>query len=376
MELSAVAIREDKQGGSGGIGSIPPICCLLTTRRPPFMRSGFEKAPPLPDLSMRIMLRVLEEQGLAARPALEAAGFPEGLGQLPGEVSLQQELAFQEAFVGITGYRPDLWVQTGARYHLPSYGRLGMALMTSPDLGAMVSASTSTGELDYSLVELSPIEDGGLLSGQRLDFRRVPEPLVDFTTYRDLGAMLTALHDVWAGPFPLGSIELALPSPTPGEFTVMDHEVRFDAAATEVRWDRSYSSRRLYYGDPALHAAYMEECLQRIQMSTSGDDLLDALTEILVKQDGSPVTLSSFAAETGHSERTLQRRLLEHGARFRDLLEEARRRVASDLLTATDTPIAEIAWRLGYSEPTSFNHAFRRWTGVSPTIMRQRRGKV
>jgi len=46
--------------------------------------------------------------------------------------------------------------------------------------------------------------------------------------------------------------------------------------------------------------------------------------------------------------------------------------VASDLLTETDAPIVEIAWRLGYSESTSFNHAFHRWTGVSPKIMRQR----
>lgn len=337
------------------------------------MSSGTDKAPPLPDLSMRIMLRVLEEQGLSAQPALEAAGLPQGLGHLPDEVSLQQELAFQQAFVAITGYRPDLWIQTGARYHLPSYGRLGMALMTSPDLGAMVDASTSTGELDYSLVEMRPVEDAGALSGQRLDFRRVPESLVEFTTYRDLGAVLTALNDVWAGPFPLQSIELALPSPTRGDFTIMDHPVRFDAASTEVRWNPAYSSRRLYYGDPTLHAAYVEDCLRRIQLSSSGDELLDALVSAVLKQDGTPVTLAGFAAEAGLSERTLQRRLRERGTRFRDLLEEARRRIASDLLTATDTPVAEIAWRLGYSEPTSFNHAFRRWTGVSPTVMRQRR---
>jgi len=32
--------------------------------------------------------------------------------------------------------------------------------------------------------------------------------------------------------------------------------------------------------------------------------------------------------------------------------------------------IAEIAWSFGYSYPTSFAHAFRRWTGMSPRAFR------
>jgi len=331
---------------------------------------------PLPDLSMRIMLRVLEENGLPTRRALEAAGLPNGLGVVPGEVSWQQELAFQQAFVEITGWRPDLWVETGTRYRLPSYGCLGMALITAPDLNSVVTTAASAAELSYSLVRISPIGGEDRLAGQELDFSQVPEPLVEFVTYRDIGAALAMMQDVWTGPFPFHSIEVALPRPSSGSFAIMDREVNFDAPVTMVRWDRSYSTRRLYHGNAELHAAHVEDCLRRIYASGAGDDLLDALTEALVKQDGSPVTLASLAADAGHSERTLQRRLLERGVRFRDLLEEARQRVASDLLTETDAPIAEIAWRLGYSEPTSFNHAFRRWTGVSPTTMRQRRGRA
>jgi len=340
------------------------------------MRPPIDTAPLLLDLSMRIMLRVLEEEGLPTQPALEAAGLPEGLGPVPGEVSLKQEFAFQQAFVATTGYRPDLWLQTGTRYHLPSYGRLGMAVMTAPDLNAVINTSYAAPELDYSLVLASPIMECGGLVGQHLDYSNTPEPLVEFMSYRDLGAVLTLLHDVWTGPFPLHSIEVALPRPSRGDFTIMDHEVRFDARATAVRWDRSLSTRALYYGNPEVHAAYVEDCLRRVRMSGTSDELLDVLMATLRRLDGNSVTLSNLAAETGHSERTLQRRLLERGVRFRDLLEEARRRVASDLLTQTQTPIAEIAFGLGYSEQTSFNHAFRRWTGVSPKIMRQRRGRA
>ena len=67
----------------------------------------------------------------------------------------------------------------------------------------------------------------------------------------------------------------------------------------------------------------------------------------------------------------MQRRLQDRGVKFRDLVEEARRQVAIELLTMGSTPIAEIAWRLGYSDTTSFAHAFRRWTGVAPGAARR-----
>jgi AraC-like DNA-binding protein len=33
-------------------------------------------------------------------------------------------------------------------------------------------------------------------------------------------------------------------------------------------------------------------------------------------------------------------------------------------------PISKIAWLLGFEEPSSFSHAFRRWTGKSPRELR------
>ncbi|HZH75350.1 MAG TPA: helix-turn-helix domain-containing protein [Archangium sp.] len=34
--------------------------------------------------------------------------------------------------------------------------------------------------------------------------------------------------------------------------------------------------------------------------------------------------------------------------------------------------IAEVAWLLGYSEPSAFHHAFKRWTGLPPEAWRTR----
>ncbi len=335
------------------------------------MPEDMHKAATLPDLSLRIMLRVLEEEGLETAGALEAAGLPDGLPALPGTVTPAQEFACQRAFVDATGYRPDLWLETGLRYHLPNYGDLGMALLTSPNLGEMIETSGSTRELDYSLARNQPIRAHGALVGQQIDVDEVAEPLQEFTVYRDLGAMATALRDVWNGRFPISRIEVALPRPTRGDFVLGYQYVAFDADRTAITWDSAVSQAHLYYGDEVLHAAYLAECRLKARVRGAKDDLVDMLAVSLTRGTGEMPSLASLAAEAGMSDRTLQRRLQDRGVRFRDLVEEARRQVAIELLTASATPIAEIAWRLGYSDTTSFAHAFRRWTGVSPGAARR-----
>jgi AraC-like DNA-binding protein len=53
------------------------------------------------------------------------------------------------------------------------------------------------------------------------------------------------------------------------------------------------------------------------------------------------------------------------------LLAEVRARRAVDRLSKADeTPIADLAYELGYSNPSNFTRAFRRQTGVSPEIFR------
>lgn len=70
--------------------------------------------------------------------------------------------------------------------------------------------------------------------------------------------------------------------------------------------------------------------------------------------------------------RTLQRRLQREGASYRDLVEAARRERASALLIETSERVADIAVALGYSSPSHFVRAFRRWTGNTPNTFRQR----
>jgi AraC-like DNA-binding protein len=85
---------------------------------------------------------------------------------------------------------------------------------------------------------------------------------------------------------------------------------------------------------------------------------------------GAP-TQTAVARALGMSTRTLHRRLYEEGTSFVDLLDETRRELAAAYIRRSDYSVGEVAYLIGFAETSSFNRAFRRWTGMSPSEFRR-----
>ena len=83
--------------------------------------------------------------------------------------------------------------------------------------------------------------------------------------------------------------------------------------------------------------------------------------------------IEHLANATGTSVRTLQRRLKDAGVNYNDLQNDVRKTLALNLLENDTLALGEIAFSLGYSEVSAFNHAFRRWVGQSPGEYRRLR---
>jgi AraC-like DNA-binding protein len=74
-----------------------------------------------------------------------------------------------------------------------------------------------------------------------------------------------------------------------------------------------------------------------------------------------------IADQLGMSERSFRRRLAQEGTTFSEVLNQLRQRLALRYLRDERVSLQQIAWLLGYSEIGAFNHAFKRWTGTSPS---------
>ena len=84
------------------------------------------------------------------------------------------------------------------------------------------------------------------------------------------------------------------------------------------------------------------------------------------------VTMSSLAQQLGLHPKTMERRLATEGNSFEKIRDEVRYTVARDLLELTDLPVSEVAFALSFAGHSTFDHAFKRWSGMTPTEWRMK----
>jgi AraC-like DNA-binding protein len=103
------------------------------------------------------------------------------------------------------------------------------------------------------------------------------------------------------------------------------------------------------------------------------DSITTQIRSLLIEQlpDGQP-TQKDIAQALHMSVRNLQRKLQTEGVSFKELLNETRKELATQYIRDTSRRLGEITYLLGFSEPSNFTRAFRRWTGYSPNEYRQR----
>jgi AraC-like DNA-binding protein len=142
--------------------------------------------------------------------------------------------------------------------------------------------------------------------------------------------------------------------------------VHFDAERAEIRFPVRTLDRTLAGADAARKRA-----LERHAAALPGLDLAMQLHRSLrlLLLDGT-VSGRAIAQHFAMHRRTLQRQLRRRGITFQTVLDEVRYDVARQLLRDTRLPGARIAAAIGYAEPASFTHAFRRWSGMTPAQWR------
>ncbi len=143
--------------------------------------------------------------------------------------------------------------------------------------------------------------------------------------------------------------------------------VRFGAPFHQVRFPTAWLELPIAHATPGV-AVYLERALLEHERAdaatrTFSDDVREALSHALSEGD---VSQEAIARRLAVSARTLQRKLRADGVTFASLLEDERREQAERLLARDDLPVYAIAYALGYSEPSTFHRAFKRWTGETP----------
>jgi AraC-like DNA-binding protein len=124
---------------------------------------------------------------------------------------------------------------------------------------------------------------------------------------------------------------------------------------------RLAQSPRYVFGVLSAHA---DALLKELETSKTIRGRVESL--LLPVLHTGDIGMDSIASRMGLSRQTLFRKLRAEGARFEQVLDELRHRLALDYLSARKVSVNETAYLTGFSEPAAFSRAFKRWTGTSP----------
>jgi len=139
--------------------------------------------------------------------------------------------------------------------------------------------------------------------------------------------------------------------------------VTFGAPVDEVELDTAVLDLPLASADP-ITSAVLEGKIAELT-TTMRSPFLDRVRRAAAETLADNPSLDALARKLGISGRTLRRHLAQEHTSLRVVLDEVRRERA-DALLAEGVAVKEIAFQLGFSEPSAFSRAYKRWTGRTP----------
>lgn len=150
-------------------------------------------------------------------------------------------------------------------------------------------------------------------------------------------------------------------------------EVLFDQPDTRIRFSPEMLEIPSLHAEPELlhlHEKLASEHVAKLERQDVVVKVNRIIGEIL---ETGQVNLEQVADRLGIKPRTLRTRLSEANTNFNQLLADYRCNLAKRLLAGTEESIDEIVYLTGFSEPSTFYRAFKRWTDLTPIEYRNQK---
>ncbi len=263
-------------------------------------------------------------------------------------------------------------LELGATLDCATHGPAGLVIVTAGSLDSALDGAVRYMTIRTPFVDLRARREPGryvLRVVEPCDLGPVRVPLLELVLLSLQNVIESALGRR------IREATFVMPAPRPAYWRRYDEffhgPVSFAGNEAGLSLPAAWLSMPCPLADPLAHRSARAR-LEAMRQRLAGDFLDVQIERLLEQSDAAAPPLPDAAARLRVSPRTLVRRLGERGTSYRALVDVHRRRRAADLLCQPALPVAEVADRLGYDEPTNFGRACRRWFGMSPRAYRQR----
>lgn len=132
--------------------------------------------------------------------------------------------------------------------------------------------------------------------------------------------------------------------------------------------DKKYFDMPLQQAEPQVHQAIQLQADMAVRnIKQNKNNLVEVIQQVLPQlifngQDN----IDIVAEKLNMTKRSLQRRLNDEGVSYRELLDQVKQKMVMQLMQENEQPLIHISQIVGFNDQSSFNRAFKRWTGLTP----------
>lgn len=324
-----------------------------------------------------VIVDALLREGVSPADALRGMDLSQNMLASPAtRVSLNQTVQCHRNAIQMSR-APFFAYRTGLRSHISNYGMYGFALLSCTNFRHAQQFVVQYRELATPLADLSFREEGQTAIC-RIDPLPLPEidpPLYRFIVEIHFGIRVSLQREIMGPRFAPERFRVTYKSTMPAQAycDAFGCPVIFDQPANEMLFDAAWLDAVPEFGDRITYATVVELCDQLLDELQLQKGMAGQVRRVLLTNLASPRSFEAIARHLDTAPRTLRRKLQEEATSFRELLDELRRHAALKYLRDTALTIEHVAQVLGFSDAANFRHAFRRWTGRTPTEFRSGR---
>jgi len=313
------------------------------------------------------LFRIVESLGIDPKLLETCFQDKENLSKPYAKISLNEFIHAVEKTVEITGY-DNFPIMYGSKCDIESLGLLGYIFINSKNLKHALE-STCKYFLFFQEYTTLKIEkhgeyyvvtykvDDSYLENQRYD--------AEITLAIICNLIRKATHSDWQPA--LIEFENSEPAFIGDHLAFFKCKLNFNAQKNSIYIPRKDIETKILGADPHLFEI-LTYTLENIgYKNNQNEKFIDFIVmHIKLCMETKFPHIEDIAKLTGIPTWTLKRRLSSYNTSFSILLEKTLKELAPPYLLESNLSISEVAYKLGYSDISSFSKAFQRWYGMSP----------
>jgi len=322
--------------------------------------------------SVNLVLFAAKLKGADADAIARSVGItPEQLRDPDGRILIRQMQSLWREVIQATG-DPHLPLHLGDLINPVSVGVLAYVMMHCPTLGKAFEKLCQ-----YQDIACEGLVTTGQQVGDQYEMTlRISSADIiypDHVFNSELSIYLSAIRAMTGQPVTAQEVRFAYPRP----LDTREHErvfaparLVFDVTETVLVLDAALLDTPILNANPSLFTMFSQHADELLRKLQQPSLTARVKQEIVTLLKGEEPTLATVADRLAMGVRTLQLHLKDEGVTYQQILDDVRRDLAVKHLREPHLSTTDVAYLLGYSEPSVFFRSFKKWTGSTPGAFR------